>query len=402
MMAKLLRWTSWPALLLSLTGCATTMDKYDWGASESAPGEYPMEIVTGRLHYKEPGKGLYVPNRVTLYGCAITWGRGRSTHVSGPEFKPLPERLEIKFFSYAENQFYVGSFELPYEKILALFQKGYYSPDARSRRVLQNDDEYRKRHRKMGLADDRSPYNGMLVGITPGGSVAVWLEGSGATTEIFFGQTEKVDMDWKLIIDNPNVSREEFVAKVAASSLKHQTPERLAALQKANGVIPVERWAGYRVRYPWQLSFTGMVAREGEGVPIQSFNGERTRIDYPVTAADRTLTRVVPKRVGFIWMQSDSKGLLFDVVFDEAEIFAAFKQLGSSQQPLQLEMRMTPDQSGAGEKPHFSIWLRNSSDALQLKNINITHQKRHYSKDNPDGETVPMIPQVDPFYVRLP
>ncbi|MDZ4262694.1 MAG: DUF2931 family protein, partial [Pseudomonadota bacterium] len=283
MMAKLLHWASWPALLFSLTGCATTNDKNDWGASESAPGEYPMEIVTGTLLYKGKNSGLYVPNRVTLYGSAITWGRGRSTHVSGPEFKPLPERLEIKFFSYAENQFYVGSFELPYEKILALFQKGYYSPDARSRRVLQNDDEYRKRHHKMGLADDRSPYDGMLVGITPGGSVAVWVTGSGATTEIFFGQAEKVDMDWKLISSNPDYysSREEFVRLTMQDSLEHQTPERLAALQKANGVIPVERWAGYRVRYPWQPLFTGMAVRESEGMELHSFNGERTRIDYP-------------------------------------------------------------------------------------------------------------------------
>ncbi len=382
MRAKLRHWASWSTLFFTLTGCATTMDKFDWGASESAPEEYPMKVITGTLTYKGQSNGLYVPNRVFLHHG---WGRGRSTHVTGPEFKPLPERLEIKFFSYAENQFYVGSFELPYEKILALFRKGYYSPDARSRRGLQNDDEYRKRHRKMGLADDHSPYDGMLVGITPGGSVAVWVTGSGATTEIFFGQAEKVDMDWKLISSNldPNYTREEFVRSTMQNSLKYQTPERLAALQKANGVIPVERWAGYRVRYPWQPLFTGMAVRESEGITIKSFNGEQTRIDYPVAEADMALTRVVPKSMGFIWMQNDTTGLFFSLKFDEAETFAAFKQLGSSQQPLQLEMRMDPT-TPTQEKLKFSVWLRNSSEAIELRKITYTTQKKDYSTSADD------------------
>ncbi len=374
MRAKLRHWASWSTLFITLTGCATTMDKYDWGASESAPGEYPMQIVTGTLLYKGKNSGLYVPNRVTLYGSAITWGRGRSTHVSGPEFKPLPERLEIKFFSYAENQFYVGSFELLYEKILALFRKGYYSPDARSRRVLQNDDEYPKRHRKMGLADDHSPYDGMLVGITPGGGVAVWVTGSGATTEIFFGQAEKADLDWRLMTDNTDMTREEFV-------LDSLAPKYPAALQKNS--IPFGLWQSYRVRYPWQPLFTGMGIRESEGMELHSFNGERVAIDYPVTEADMALTRVVPESMGFIWMQSDTKGLIFDLKFDEAEIFAAFKQLGSSQQPLQLEMRMDPT-TPTQEKLKFSVWLRNSSEAIELRKITYTNQKKDYSTSSDD------------------
>ncbi len=40
------------------------------------------------------------------------------------DFKALPDRLDIRFFSYAENKMYQGSFDLPYEKILALFKAG--------------------------------------------------------------------------------------------------------------------------------------------------------------------------------------------------------------------------------------------------------------------------------------
>src|SRR5690625_6866949 len=47
-----------------------------------------------------------------------------SSHIVGLDLKPLPDRLDIKFFSYTENQFYHGVFELPYERILSLFSEG--------------------------------------------------------------------------------------------------------------------------------------------------------------------------------------------------------------------------------------------------------------------------------------
>ena len=38
--------------------------KFDWKASESAPENYPMQIIRGNLHYHgdASGDGLYVPS----------------------------------------------------------------------------------------------------------------------------------------------------------------------------------------------------------------------------------------------------------------------------------------------------------------------------------------------------
>jgi hypothetical protein len=36
--------------------------KFDWGATESAPKHYPMEIIRGTfIYHGEAEKGLYVP-----------------------------------------------------------------------------------------------------------------------------------------------------------------------------------------------------------------------------------------------------------------------------------------------------------------------------------------------------
>lgn len=140
------------------------MDKFEWQATESGPRNYPMEIVKGDLFYHDGSGSLYVPNRATLdHG----WGTMRSSHIVGPDYKPLSNRLEITFFSYTENQFYVGKFDLPYKKILAMFKEGY---DAPSR--------------------GRITYRQIIVGVAPGGTVSVWLSGISKTTEVFSGKAE--------------------------------------------------------------------------------------------------------------------------------------------------------------------------------------------------------------------
>ena len=46
------------------------------------------------------------------------------THVGGDDVRELPDRLSILYYSLAEKQFYKGTFNLPYDKILTLFREG--------------------------------------------------------------------------------------------------------------------------------------------------------------------------------------------------------------------------------------------------------------------------------------
>ena len=316
------------------------MDKYGWQATESAPKGYPMEVVSGTLFYRGQDHGLYVPDRATIYHG---WGKGVSSHVTGADFKPLPDRLEITFFSYTENLFYKGKFDLPYEKILALFKSGY---------VLSTDEKH-------------LTYLQLVVGVAPGGIVAVWAQGINKTTEVFFGQAEKVAGDWARIVGDADISREAFVQSVIADSLK---PEAIESLRK-NG-IPFGRWNTYRTLYPWQPVFTGMLLEDGRIDQIKYFNGEDDYLNLPLEPAIAASPRAVPSELHFSWLRPNAKSMLFELYFNEAEIFAAFKALGGNKQVLQLEMLMVKT-----EKSHdFTIWLRNDKDKIELKLTNVkTH-----------------------------
>jgi hypothetical protein len=318
-----------------------TKYKFDWKSSDSAPRNYPMQILAGNLIYPEGGS-LYVPDKSSIHHG---WGELGSSHIVGPDLKPLPNKLGISFFSYTENQFYGGRFDLPYDKIVQLFNEGYYSPNE----------------------GGHVTYSRILVGVAPGGAVAVWLIGLDKTTEVFFGHAAKEEGNWSSIYNNPNktYTREEFVRLEIQDTLK--TPEALEALRK-NGV-PIGLWDSYRTRYRWQPKFTGMEVRAGGVDSVDYFNGEKDYIAYPIKEPDTT-TRVVPKQLRFIWAQTKVSGLKFKLYFDEAEIFAAFKTLGSHNELLQLDMRMDPIPADPKGTLRFSIWLRNDTDKIQLKKTN--------------------------------
>lgn len=313
------------------------MKKFDWQATESAPKDYLMEILSGSLVYQDGSGSLYVPDGVELNNG---WGKGRSSHIVGPDLKPLPDRLRIKFFSFAEDKFYEGDFDLPFQTILDLFQKGFYSPN-------QEKD---------------ITYDNIVVGVAPGGAVAVWLWGYEKITEVFFGQAKKVDVDWKHFTNGSDMPREEYIRLSLEDALE---PQQLQYLNK-NG-IPAGLWSSYRTRYDWKPVFINMPLRDDRIRIINYFNGEQDYINYPLDDEVVASTRAIPCFLTFIWEYAPGKGRLFEMTFNEEEIFQAFKDLGSDNEPLFLEMRMEKNDG----KNIFSAALRNDKESIKLKRTNL-------------------------------
>ena len=305
--------------------------KYIYQASESAPKNYVMTIVAGSLSYN--GGSRYIPNGSDIDNG---WGIGASSHVVETA-APLPKSLGILFFSYHENQFYRGRFDLPYDKIAKLFKEGHYSP-------------------KEGK---HITYDAFVVGVAPGGAVAVWAESLDKTTEVFFGQAEKTEEEWSAINRNPRISREEFISRRIKESIV--TPEAIAAAKK-NGP-PIGLWNRYRTRYSWRPEFNGLTLREGRISMILYYNGERDYLDYPLNKASAANTRAIPKEMVFIGAPAGKEDKLVELYFNEPEIFEAFKKLGSNDQTLQLEIRMEV----VNGKNNFTIHLRNDKESIQLK-----------------------------------
>jgi hypothetical protein len=308
------------------TGVAAEMTKFEWQATESGPRYYPMEVISGSLKYHDGSGATYVPDGVTLnHG----WGKGVSSHVIGDGINLLPNRLTISFFSYTENQFYQGDFELPYDKIFEMFQTGHYSPNTE------------------GIIT----YDTIVVGVAPGGAVAVWLWGIEKNTEVFFGQAEKVDTPWSRLTGATHISREEYVRLEVEESL--ETPERIESLRK-NGV-PIGLWERYRTRYHWQPFFTGMKLMKRKGVQaITYFNGERDYFHLPLSKEIAESSRAVPSSMRVYWDNPTGRNQLFILTFDENEILKAFETLGESGLPITFEFSMRRDEDGV-RRLHFIV-----------------------------------------------
>jgi hypothetical protein len=267
------------------------------------------------------------------------WGEGRSSHAVGERFKSLPNRLEISFFSYLEDQFYHGDFPLPYERILKLFQEGYDSLHI----------------------DEHLTYMEIVAGINPGGGVSVWLVGEDRTVEVFRGKAEKIKGDWKKILDNPNISREGFIAK----SVNRVVSSEILEYIEKNG-IPFGRWDNFSLRRPWKLVFTNFPLRKNRVEKIGYFNGEREVVEFP-QSGEMEWRRPIPKKMVFVFAHDEKQGTRFIVNFEEEEIVPLFERLGADGQTVVMEHRVYE----VDGKSVYAVYIKNGQEEVSLKRTRV-------------------------------
>ena len=293
-----------------ITGC-TAMTKnateFDWYATECGPDGYPMEIISGEFKYKDKSGGLYIPSGGTLF---TGWGKSVSHHVVGPAKKPLPDRLEINYYSFAEKLFYRGSFELPYEKILALFRQA-------------NIDRPGKPY-----------YRSIMVGVAPGGAVSVWVNGA-RRTEVFFGQAEKYEQLPFPMFGLPLETKEESDAYIAKQLVNVLEPEQLESLKK-NG-IPFGVWARYRNLYKWVPVFKNKNKTDDDDMPVHFLNGELAWIPTQYDKDDEITLRPLPRHIE-VSVDVLGEYHFYIIEFEEFELMEAFEKLGAKGETVYLEL----------------------------------------------------------------
>ncbi|MFT6254732.1 MAG: hypothetical protein ACJATV_000987 [Granulosicoccus sp.] len=303
-----------------------------------------MQIIDGDLRYhgSSHGAGLYVPSGPLL---SHGWGMGRSSHVTGETLKSLPDKLDITFYSYWEDQFYRGSFDLPYDTILRLFREAEAQPKRRAMDGSERPNTYM-----------------IIVGVAPGGTVAVWMRGW-RTKEIFFGKAEKVDIDFAQAFRVPIADKAERTEYVNETIMDEEIPpEKLAAIRK-NG-IPFDQWANYRMRYNWVPTFA--VSNPPQKISISFYTGEGESFQYPLEPYFTGQAQPMPESFRFSYTVSGQvRGYYYEVDLDEAEVVSAFARLSAKKLPMQLEI--TP----AKPIEQTQIRLHNGEEAISLKNFTV-------------------------------
>lgn len=286
------------------------MDRFDWVPTESAHRNYPTSLIRGDLLLQD-GSTLYVPSKRII---ANGWGHLGSTHIVGNQFKPLPVRLTATWFSFAENKFFSGEFQLPYEELLRLFSRGTTHPST----------------------GKKIPFYRIIVGFGPEGSISVWAEAQGEVVEVASFRGAETDANWNLVYSNADIPRLTYVDRVLKESLSEQQLGEL----KQHGV-PSGISEAYRKKYYWSLSVTGCKRRM---LRLRTVNGECESFDYEETPTSRTV-RAIPKQIKLIWATRLGEKYVADIKFDEREAFAAYKRISGEKvdRPMQLHVEITED-----------------------------------------------------------
>ncbi len=227
--------------------------EYEWGISVNAPIGYPIHVYAGRVGSE------YITSDLWCSTEEPDWG---SAYVNeGNDPKELPKDIDIVWFSFIENCFYNLQASLDYEKIEKLFKEGF---------------EQRIRYGEL----HHTTYNGLVVGLAPGGTVVVWVgKGYSPITEvgrfqasqIYLTETSDMDSHERLIFDK------EYRKSLA-------TAPNIVPLevQKANEgkPIPYNLWDRYaETQYRWYPTFEIPDGKMGD-VFFQYWNGEANTIFY--------------------------------------------------------------------------------------------------------------------------
>jgi len=319
---------------------SSNSDIFEWSVTESAPKHYPMEIIVGKLYFHGEESAITLPS-----GGTITSGWGYAKSNGEPVKRKLPDRLSVIFFSYADRQFFRGDFDLPYDKMVALYQQALsdFNPST----------------------DPEPYYAQIMVGVAPDGSVAVWTKGRRAR-EVFFGQANKIELDPSQAFDMPFSSKEQSDTYMRLGLEEEVSPEQLNKI-KTTGV-PVELWSRLREKYRWSVSFLhGDEALEGQFIAVNGDNNRRAEVLEQQGGISRFHA---PKYMSYQIKTVRSKYIqVYEVHFDDEEVINAFELLSSfsnlsdEERVIKMEFDLKEEQSMS------TVRVFNGGKSIRLRKV---------------------------------
>lgn len=274
------------------------MQAFEWLPSECAHERHPMQLIRGQLFRGEDDIVRVPVGKIVNNGL----GHVGSRRIVGDPLKPVPDRLELAWFSYVEDQFFAGELELPASTMAELFSAGYFEPKT----------------------NEKVTWSKLIVGMSLGGWACVWLEGSGLSRLITSAQLESAELDWTEVVDNPDVPRDRFIRDRLREQLSGAV---LRTLDEQGTPPPV--WPRYARPAPWLLRAEGV--RVPLTIDLHNFDGERYW--YDVAKQPPQQQHAVPKRLQITWLSSSGRKLLSNIDMNETEVFDAFERVAAAAEP---------------------------------------------------------------------
>lgn len=313
--------------------------KIKWAAGVCAPELYPVEVYRGDFFTANDWESI--PNGGIV---AAGWGdngmnMGRSSII--------PEGFKITYFSYLENKFYTGKFELPHAKIKQLFEEG----------VID-----------YGSKQFQS-YIAIIVGMAPEGVLVVWMKTYDNQVEIGRYQAKEMDLEWKIFKPVGGFERNVFVERTIG-----RRPEALANFKK-NG-LSHGLWDTYRIKYSWRPQFEFPKGSVVEGIDLSMYNGETDFIWGERLAKNVYEKRAITWRVNLLWADEHDEDFGTFIDFDEAEIFEAYKKIYRNNKELDAELVFKYNHN----RSSIIVLLRSDAEEIELRKCKVQFFQREERK----------------------
>ncbi len=317
-------------MAINLLSCVTGQRKeklqLKWQPGINAPKYYPAELVWGDLvagdeksGYKRAGFG----SGGTQYDG---WGQGGLEMCDG-DF--VPEKLDIGWFSFAENKFYKGSFQLPSDTMYGLFKEGFT--------------------RRLGIKD---MYDYVIVNVYPKGGVALWMKVAGSReVEIGHFQGEEMEYDGNTLYSGMTMDWSDF-AKQVMDGLEGGR-DYLAK----HGISQEPFKTIYRQRYSYTIKIDSSLQVETKSILFKCYNGEMDFMEGAGLEDNFFKTKAVAKYISVKWLV---KGIQYFSKFNsqEEEMFKAFADMSTARPDEPFVLLLKPDYS----QRKLSVSLRSQPD----------------------------------------
>lgn len=289
-------------------------EKFRLSAGPCAAKGYPMTIQFGAF-VRPDGKTMPVPAGQTLEG---RWGLSSIGQVVGDEFQPVPESLEILYFSYLEDTFYDGTFPLPQQDLRALLHTGFWD------------------HRKQ----QQRTYDELTVCVLPKGAVVVWLVGAGRQILVGRYQGQPASVDFRRFY--PKTDRAEMLRQKLAAA-----PPAIQAQAQA-GQLSARQWDEYLKTYSWQVAFS-------QPLKLTYYRANFLSGEYLAEPETRELApylqaivtphlRPVPSKLSFsVTDEAGHKYILTADPLDETKTQAAFQKLHAAHPAVPITLLVETD-----------------------------------------------------------
>lgn len=298
----------WLSASMDISAKDPDMLRFEWTSTNSAPKAYPVELVRADLTLAD-GEAYYVPDkRMVHHG----WGKPGATHFVGEAEKALPVRLSATWFSYVENKFYEIDTDLPAEAFADWVAQGIESPQRGTKHAF-----------------DR-----MVFGFGPEGEGAIWLSAHSNMIDVFRFRGTEAQTEWSEVVDNPDISRAEFIQIILEEALGPDGAEKA----RETGYVP-GTWPRRQQRWNWAIDVSG--ASEISLLKFSSLNGEVFHFFSDLEPNIGHFQIGAPEEILIHWRADAGQARSAAVRFSENETLQAYEKLGGMGDPMKLHIELS-------------------------------------------------------------